>query len=231
MIPKQIYYIWFGNNPKPQAVLDCIHSWETFAPDYEIVEVNESNFDLEVDAFIHEAYDAKKWAFASDMARLKVLNEKGGIYFDTDLELIKPIADVLNNQKSVWTLEAADAIDVGQMIAVAPHDQHVGALLEIYQGMHFDVNKQKYLIITKIVTKYFLQHGFIKRNRTQVLPDALILNSNFFAPYHWWGGGHITAETHGIHHYSGTWQDAHNPIFGRIKWILLYLRQTLRNRK
>ena len=94
-IPKTIHYCWFGGNPLPELAQKCIASWEKFCPGYEIIEWNESNFDFSDCAYAMEAYEAKKWAFVSDYARFKILYENGGVYFDTDVEVIKPIDDII----------------------------------------------------------------------------------------------------------------------------------------
>ena len=95
-IPKVIHYCWFGGNPKPKLVQKCIHSWKKYCPDYEIIEWNESNFDISsCPLYVRQAYDVKKWAFVSDYARLKIIHTCGGIYLDTDVELIKSLDSLL----------------------------------------------------------------------------------------------------------------------------------------
>ena len=91
MIPKIIHYCWFGRNSKSKIILKCIESWRKFMPDYEIIEWNEDNFNVKQNEYVKSAYNNKKWAFVSDYARMKVLYQYGGIYFDTDVELLKPI--------------------------------------------------------------------------------------------------------------------------------------------
>ena len=91
MIPKIIHYCWFGGNELSELAERCIESWKRYCPDYKIIEWNESNFDLDCSDFVKEAYQAKKWAFVSDYARLKIIYDHGGIYLDTDVEVIKPL--------------------------------------------------------------------------------------------------------------------------------------------
>ena len=95
MIPKIIHYCWFGGNPLDKLGQKCLDSWKQYFPDYEIKEWNETNFDVNCCQYIKEAYAAKKWAFVSDYARFKILYEQGGVYFDTDVEVIKPFDDIL----------------------------------------------------------------------------------------------------------------------------------------
>ena len=95
MIPKKIHYCWFGRNPLPESALKCIASWRKFFPDYEIIEWNEDNFDVISIPYTAQAYEVKKYAFVSDYARFKILYEQGGLYFDTDVEVIRPMDDII----------------------------------------------------------------------------------------------------------------------------------------
>ena len=91
MIPKVIHYCWFGGNPLPESAQKCIASWRKFLPDYEIKEWNESNFDVNAIPYTAQAYAAKKYAFVSDYARFSILYDNGGLYFDTDVEVIRRV--------------------------------------------------------------------------------------------------------------------------------------------
>ena len=90
-IPKVIHYCWFGKNPKPPLIQKCMDSWKQVLPEYEIIEWNEDNFDVAENQYAKEAYENKKWAFVTDYVRLKVLYEHGGIYLDSDVEILKPM--------------------------------------------------------------------------------------------------------------------------------------------
>lgn len=98
MIPKKIHYIWFGKGEKNERIKQCIESWKKYLPDYEIIEWNEDNFDINYNSFTKSAYENKKWAFVSDVARLWVLYNEGGIYMDTDVEVYKPLDEFLNEE-------------------------------------------------------------------------------------------------------------------------------------
>ena len=112
MIPKKIHYCWFGGNPLPETVQRCINSWRKFCPDYEIIEWNESNYNIHKIPFIAEAYDAKKYAFVSDYARLDIIYNEGGIYLDTDVELIRSLDTLLSNN-SFMGMEFAGQVATG----------------------------------------------------------------------------------------------------------------------
>ena len=117
MIPKVIHYCWFGGNPLPNIAVKCINSWKKYFPDYEIIEWNESNFDLFSCDYCREAYDAKKWAFVSDYARFKILYEHGGVYFDTDVELVKKI-DFLLKYSAFFGFENKKYISTGRLLRI-----------------------------------------------------------------------------------------------------------------
>ena len=95
MIPKIIHYCWFGGNPLPKSAIECIESWKKFFPDYEIKEWNESNYDVHKIPYIHEAYEAKKYAFVSDYARFDILYQEGGLYFDTDVKVLQSFDEII----------------------------------------------------------------------------------------------------------------------------------------
>ena len=95
MIPKKIHYCWFGRGEKPKLAKKCIESWKKYCPDYEIVEWNEDNFDIHMNGYTKMCYEQKKYAFLTDYIRLLVVAEHGGIYFDTDVEVVHTIDDLL----------------------------------------------------------------------------------------------------------------------------------------
>lgn len=136
MIPKIIHYCWFGENPLPELAQKCIASWEKYCPDYEIKEWNENNFDLNGCAFVKEAYEAKKWAFVSDFARLKIIYEEGGIYLDTDVEILKSFDTLLGN-KCFLGEETSGFVATGLGFGAEKYNPIIKELLEMYIGKHF----------------------------------------------------------------------------------------------
>lgn len=210
MIPKKIFYIWFGNKPLPSDLKKYIKGWEKLNPDFSIECINEKNFDISKYKFTQDAYDDKKWAFVSDLARLDVIYNKGGFYLDTDVELRKPLTSLLN-YKSVWALENSDSIASGLIIGAEPKNKNLERIINLYKDIDYKNTSEEDLVTVKIVTNYFLQHGFKIKNKNQLLSDGtLILSSDYFAPFHFWGGGHITKRTIGVHKYMGSWINLKN---------------------
>ena len=135
-IPKVIHYCWFGKGKMPALAEKCIKSWKKYCPDYKIVCHTEDSFDITQNRYAKEAYEAKKWAFVSDYARLKVLFDEGGIYFDTDVELIKPI-DSLIEQYGYMGFDDNDLVSTGLGFACEKGNKLVGALLSDYNDISF----------------------------------------------------------------------------------------------
>ena len=164
MIPKTIHYCWFGGNPLPDLAIKCIKSWKKYCPDYEIIEWNEKNFDLQYNTYVREAYEAKKWAFVSDVARLFALVNYGGIYMDTDVEVIKSLDDLLLYQ-SVSGFESETQIPTGLM-ACEKGNRMFQEFLNDYEGKHFIRDDGSLDLTTNVtyITNICLKHGLIPNN-------------------------------------------------------------------
>lgn len=133
MIPRKIHYCWFGGKPKSDLVLRCIDSWKKVCPDYEIIEWNETNWDVTCNSYTREAYQAGKWAFVSDVARLDVIYRYGGLYLDTDVELKSSPQKYM--QKNGWlAFESLIAIATGLGFAAEAGNPLIEAMLKDYEG-------------------------------------------------------------------------------------------------
>lgn len=211
MIPKLIHYCWFGGKEKPDSVKQCIESWKKYCPDYEIREWNESNFDIQANDYCREAYEAKRWAFVADYARLYVLYEYGGIYMDTDVEVVRPF-DPLLNQNGFLCFENDDNVSIGTFGA-ARHLLLVNDFLQPYKGRHFKRDDGSFDMTTnlKIITQVLVErYGISLNGKEQVLSgDILVLPMEAFIAKSYLTGWIMRDEnTYAIHHYSATWRDA-----------------------
>lgn len=209
MIPKKIHYCWFGGNPLPPLAVQCMESWKKFCPDYEIIEWNESNFDVHCCDYVKEAYQAKKWAFVSDYARFKILYENGGLYFDTDVELIKPLEDIVSRGAFMGRENNAElSVAPGLGLAASPGLALYKELLAFYHTQHF-LEKDGSLNLKTVVdytTQILMNHGLKQTNEIQQIAKINIYPQEYFCPMDYDTGAiTITPNTHSIHHYTASW--------------------------
>lgn len=215
MIPKIIHYCWFGGNPLPPLAEKCIASWKKFLPDYEIKEWNEHNFDVNLIPYTAEAYQAKKYAFVSDYARFWILYHYGGLYFDTDVEVIKPMGSIIAKgafmgceQDSKPGIELTVAPGLG--LAVESKHEIYKAILEEYDSFHFlnedGSNNDK--TVVEYVTEILKRHGLKNMPGIQQIEGVKIYPSEYFCPRDTVTKRlHITNNTYTIHHYMASWKD------------------------
>jgi len=206
MIPKIIHYCWFGGNPFPPGVEKCIESWKRYCPDYEIIEWNESNFDINYNAFTEEAYKAKKWAFVSDVARLWILVNHGGIYMDTDCEVVQNI-DKFLSLDAVSGFELPDRAPTGMMGCIKGHELFKELLAE-YETRHFLMPDGTYDMTSNVVTinRTLMKHGLVPNNTLQTVANFTVYPTEYFCPKDWVTDRlSMTVNTHVIHHFTETW--------------------------
>ena len=206
MIEKTIHYCWFGGKPKPKSAIKCINSWKKYCPDYKIVEWNEQTFDLNCNAYVKEAYENKKWAFITDYVRLFAIYNFGGIYMDTDVEVLKPLDQFLDCD-GFTGFEAKEYMVTGIM-AGAKGSKVYKALLDYYTDRHF-MNPDGSLDLTtntETITKMFLDMGFIQNNQYQEIDGFRLYPNDYFCPKNSVTlEVNITDNSHTIHHFAGTW--------------------------
>lgn len=234
MIPKIIHYCWFGRGPLPELAQKCIASWKKFLPDYEIKEWNEDNFDVNIIPYTAEAYQAKKYAFVSDYARFWILYQYGGIYFDTDVEVIRPIDDIIyrGNFMGFETDASKDGSDAASVapglgMGVNPGLGIIKKMLDFYEGRHFEFipGGIGQLTIVHITTEVLLKAGLKLQQGIQQVDDMWIYPAEYFCPINLKTGRiHVKPNTRTIHHYAGTWQDKH---FSFKEWIKKVLPESL----
>lgn len=206
-IPRKIHYCWFGGNPLPETAKKYIASWKKFCPDYEIIEWNEKNFDINCCPYVKEAYQAKKWAFVTDYVRLFVLYTYGGIYMDTDVEVIGNL-DIFLNNSSFSGFENDEQIPTG-IIAAEKGNLWIKRLLYYYQERHF-ILKDGYLDLTtnvNTITKITKANYPIKLNNTyQMLGDVTFYPKEYFCPKDFETQKiYLTNKSVTIHHFNGSW--------------------------
>ena len=203
MIPKIIHYCWFGRSEKPKSAQKCIASWKKYCPDFEIIEWNEDNFDINMNGYTRMCYNQKKYAFLSDYARLWAVNEHGGFYFDTDVELIKPI-NMFINYESVYGFETSDYINTGHGFCSIPHGTAVGSLLSEYDKLLDGEHGVRGC--PHLNTSALQKLGFVMDGTYQNLSGNIVLPSDYLNPYESSTGRlSITENTVSIHWYSASW--------------------------
>lgn len=209
MIPKTIHYCWFGRNPKPKLAKKCIKSWKKYCPDYEIIEWNEDNFDIaSAPLYVRQAYEAKKWAFVADYVRLFALTEHGGIYMDTDVEVIKPLDEFLVHQ-AFSGFEDPEHIQTGIMACEKNNALFLSWLKE-YDSIRFLNPDGSYNMQTNVITitNSMKQYGIRFDDTYQIIEACAFYPHDYFCPKNFRTNQIIITErTHTIHHFSGSWID------------------------
>ena len=217
MIPKIIHYCWFGKKTKPQNVLNNINTWKKYLPDYEFKEWNENNFDINSYRFTKEAYFAKKYAFVSDVARLYALYNEGGIYFDTDIIVLKHFPDTLLSHKAFAGFEHEINIGTG-IIGSEKSNTIIKEFLSLYNDRHF-FKKLKYDLSPNVAlfTDILVEHGLKRDNSYQDINDIVVYPQNIFCckdcrtrEYY------NNSESLSIHDFSGLWTDKKKTILDKI---------------
>ena len=224
MIPKKIHYCWFGRNPLPDLAKKCIDSWKRFLPDYEIVEWNEENFDVNIIPYVAEAYAAKKYAFVSDYARFWILYHYGGLYFDTDVEIIKPLDEIIarGNFMGCEALSGnVNQVNVapGLGLGVNPGLGLLKKMLSHYQNLHFTKPDGTYNFTTIVIytMQVLKQYGLGDLTKVQCCADVWIYPKDYFCPLDYVTGElTITENTVSIHHYTATWKTSSQKNKDRI---------------
>ena len=222
MIPKIIHYCWFGKKPLPRLAKKCIASWKKFLPGWQIKEWNEDNYDVNKIPYTKEAYAAKKYAFVSDYARFDILYAEGGIYFDTDVEVIKDMAPVLAQGAFAGVESASGGLAAGLGIASPAASGIIKDILESYKSSRFinEDGTQNLLTVVDRVSAIFENYGF-KRTCTEIqkVGEFYVYPPEYFCPKDVTSASlHITQNTYTIHHYDGTWLTVPERIGIKFVW-------------
>ncbi len=228
MIPKIIHYCWFGKKPLPPLAEKCIASWKKFLPDYEIKEWNEDNFDVNAIPYTQEAYEAKKYAFVSDYARFKILYEHGGLYFDTDVEVIRPMDDIIargpfmgceQDANGTEKPTVAPGLGIGANLYLGLYKE----LIVLYENLHFlrTDGTLNFKTVVEYTTELLTKYGLKNTNEIQKVSGVWIYPQSYFCPISVDDGKlRIRPETRTIHHYAQSWIPSYRQWLRRI---ILYI--------
>ena len=173
-IPKKIHYCWVGGTAKPKSVQYCIDSWKKYCPDYEIIEWNEDNYDFSKNRYMKEAYDNKKWGFVPDYARLDIIYQHGGIYMDTDVEMVANLDDLLEYEGFFGFENTGNGqyyVNCGHGFGAVANHPIVKAARDLYDNIHF-VNQDGTLNMIpspQYTTQTLLEYGLVANNKDQEL--------------------------------------------------------------
>ena len=207
MIPKTIHYCWFGRGEMPQLAVDCIASWHKYLPDYDYKIWNEDNFDINAVPYVKEAYESRKFAFVTDYVRLYALFTEGGIYMDTDVEILKPLDDLLSLPAFTGYEGSKRKPPVTGLMASEAHGIWVKEQLDAYDGLHF-IKGDGSLDLTPNtvrITEIMKASGFVPNGEYQVYKDMHVFPVEFFCPRQTTGEVLITKDTYCDHHFMGSW--------------------------
>jgi hypothetical protein len=237
MIPKIIHYAWFGHNTLPPIAVNCIQSWEKYCPDYEIRRWDESNYNYRVHPYTREAYANRKYAFVTDYLRLDVLYQFGGIFFDTDVEVVKnfdPLLSLIGFTGFEHGENKEPPVNVGIGIGAGAGNPIIKAMLDDYLGRKFVLDNGELNMTpcpfyqTQILKKY----GLVLENRRQDLGDMVIFPIDYFCPMDYYTSKvTITPNTYSIHHYSASWMPIHRRVWHFLTQKIPPLRTVNRWRK
>lgn len=206
-IPRIIHYCWFGEAELPEDVKKCIESWKKYCPDYEIIRWDETNYDYNKYQFTREAYEQKKWAFVSDVARLDIVYNYGGIYLDTDVELVRPLDELLC-ECAYMGFEKGKAVATGLGFGGEKGNRLIKKNLDVYKTMSFVKENGELNLIPcpQITTAVLEQNGLVREDKIQYLDKMKIYPSDYFSPMILSdGSAELTNNTISIHRFAGTW--------------------------
>lgn len=224
-IPCVIHYIWFGGNPKPDLVVRCIESWRHHMPGWEIVEWNESNYDVSKGPYIAQAHAARMWAFASDYARFDILRSCGGVYLDADVELLRPLPDQVLAHDAFTGMESGGAVSPGLVFGCISSLPLLSEIIKAYETSGFDLDSPRGpQTVNRRVTAILEKYGFRQEDVLQTVAGVTIYPSEYFCGYdqdvH---QQRITENTISIHHYAHTWGTRKDRVRSSVQRLLYRL--------
>ena len=210
MIPRIIHYCWFGRGPMPELALKCIESWHRFMPDYEYKLWNEDNFNITSVPYVKEAYESRKYAFVTDYVRLYALYTEGGVYMDTDVEVLKPYDDLLSLPGFTGYEGSKYLPPVTGTMASEAGNEWVKEQLDSYTDAHFIMPDGSLDMTTNTtrISNIMKRGGFVSKGEKQVYKDMHIFPVEYFCPRQTSGEELFTENTYCDHHFMGSWGNA-----------------------
>lgn len=208
VIPKKIHYCWFGKGKMPNHFQENIRSWETYCPDYEIIEWNEDNYDISKNVYMQQAYEKKAWGFVSDYARLDIVNAHGGIYMDTDVRVLKSL-EVLLQYELFCGFETVNVINFGLGFGARKNHPVISDILLKYEKLRF-INQDGSLNKTPCPiyqTSVLEQYGVKKNGKFQEKDHFVVFPPEYFSPINQFGYGKPSIKTFSVHQYAASWFD------------------------
>lgn len=207
MIPKKLHYCWVGGSPISEKGKTCIESWKKFCQDWEIIRWDETNYDFTKIDYMHQAYEAKKWGFVPDYARLDIVASEGGVYLDTDVELVAPLDDLLD-YSGYMGLSRDGYVNPGLGFGAEPGNPVIRSLAKFYEDASF-VNPDGSLNLVAsphYATDSLFRFGFVESETLQVLDSFALLPWDYLDPLDAATGKMgMTENTVSVHHYFGSW--------------------------
>lgn len=222
MIPKKIHYCWFGGEPFPTDIKKYIDSWKKYCPDYEIIQWNESNYNVHKNLYVESAYESEKWAFLTDYARLDIIYHEGGIYLDTDVELIKSL-DKLLYDSCYMGMEQIGTVNTGLGFGAEAGCKFLYENMKLYENKTEFMKNGKFMppICVRLTTKLLSKKGMQKINEIQNIGEVKIYPTDYFCPLKMGTNKlYITDNTVSIHHYSASWYKG-NYAIRKFKYYLI----------
>ena len=208
-IPKVIHYCWVGGKPLTPLAQKCLDSWRYFCPEYKIIRWDESNYNFAKHPYMKQAYEAKMWGFVPDYARLDIIYQHGGIYLDTDVEIIKPLDDLLIDNFFAG-FESREIIALGLGFGAEAHHTVLKGMMDDYDNYAFTNadGSLNLLPSPQIQTKFLRKYYHIKddNGKIQKMKEITIYPKEYFCPKDFLTGKiNITDHTYSIHHYASSW--------------------------
>lgn len=207
-IPKIIHYCWFGGKPLPLLALKCLESWKFFLPDYKIVRWDENNFDVNIIPYTQQAYKSKKYAFVSDYARFKILFDEGGIYLDTDVEILKNL-DVFLGDEAFSGFEHFERVAPGLILGSIKNNYLFKEILESYNGCNFIKSDNTFNLETVVqrFTELLSNKGLKLNGKFQIISGLSIYPCEYFSPKSYETSEiNLTSNSYTIHHFAASWK-------------------------